>query len=161
MGRFGFRLGIVILFAGFIGCSSGLKSFYEIPVEFRFPEKKAEFEKKYFPFIEGKKIFLDPGHGGKERGNRGYQKFEDEADINLRVALQLKSFLEEAGVTVYMSRQTDTTINLKDRSRLADSSGADIFISIHHNAPGSADDYWTDYTSTYYHARKNNYEYEP
>jgi len=161
VGNLKIRLGLLLLVVGISGCASGIKSFYEIPTEFRFPEKKAKFVSDYFPFINGKKIFIDPGHGGKQRGNKGYKGFEAEANLNLRVALYLRSFLQESGAVVYMSRSTDTTINLKDRSKLADESGADIFISIHHNAPGSADDYWTDYTSSYYHARENNYEYEP
>lgn len=121
----------------------------------------AKFAEIYYPYISGRKIFIDPGHGGKERGNRGYEGFEAEANLNLKVALYLRSFLQEAGATVYMSRTTDTTINLKDRSKLANQSGADIFLSIHHNATGIPGDYWTDYTSTYYHAKENDYEYEP
>ncbi|MCL5028877.1 MAG: N-acetylmuramoyl-L-alanine amidase, partial [Bacteroidetes bacterium] len=55
----------------------------------------------------------------------------------------------------------DKSVDLKERSVMANNSGADVFISIHHNAPGKADDHSTDYTSTYYHARDTNYEYEP
>lgn len=161
MGSFKIRLGILVLTAGLFGCSGGLKSFYEIPTEFRFAEKKAQFVESYYPFINGKKIFIDPGHGGREKGNRGYKEFEAEANLNLRVSLFLKSFLREAGAVVFMSRETDTTVGLKDRSFLSNESGADIFISVHHNAPGSAEDFWTDYTSTYYHAKEKNYEYEP
>lgn len=152
---------ILTLFAGIYGCSSGLKSFYEKPTEFRFPERMAKFAERYYPYINGRKIFIDPGHGGRERGNRGYEGFEAEANLNLKVALYLRSFLQGAGATVFMSRTTDTTINLKDRSILANRSGADIFLSIHHNATGTPGDYWTDYTSTYYHAKEKDYEYEP
>lgn len=152
----------IILFSSFyIGCGPSKVSFYEIPAEFRFPEKKIEFAEKYYPYIQGKSVFIDPGHGGKERGNPGFEQFEVEADLNLRVSLYLRHFLIEAGATVFMSRVNDTTINLADRSIMADSSGAGIFISVHHNAPATAGDIWTDYTSTYYHAREGDYDYEP
>ncbi len=149
---------IILTFLAY-GCSA--KLFYEIPYEFRFPEKKTEFIKKYSPFISGKKIFIDPGHGGKDRNNIGYEGNAVEADINLNVALALREYLEEAGAHVIMSREEDITVELKARSIMANLSGADIFISIHHNAPGREGDYWTNYTSTYYHAAEMHYEYEP
>lgn len=91
----------------------------------------------------------------------GYQGLAVEADVNLRVALYLRDFLEKAGAVVFMSRKTDETVDLKERSALANTSGADIFISIHHNAtPMQGDDY-TNYTAAYYHAKETNYEYEP
>ncbi len=154
-------IGILSLAVFLYGCSASEKSYYEIPLEFRSPQKKSEFIQNYYPYIRGRKIFIDPGHGGKEKGNKGFESFESEANLNLKVSLYLKNFLSEAGAVVFMSRTKDTTIDLKHRSILADSSGAEIFISIHHNAPGSAEDIWTDYTSTYYHAHKNDFEYEP
>lgn len=141
------------------GCSSAV--FFELPYEFRFPEKKAGFIKRYSAYLSGKKIFLDPGHGGKDRSNIGYEGNAVEADINLSVALYLRSYLREAGAHVLMSREKDVTVELKSRSLMANFSGADIFISIHHNAPGQEGDYWTNYTSTYYHAAENDYGFEP
>lgn len=161
MANIRYNAGIFFLAVILYGCSASEKSYYEIPLEFRSPEKKAEFIKNYYPYISGRKIFIDPGHGGREKGNKGFESFETEANLNLKVSLYLKKFLNEAGAVVFMSRTKDTTVDLKQRSVLADSSGAQIFISIHHNAPGSAEDFWTDYTSTYYHARKNDFEYEP
>jgi N-acetylmuramoyl-L-alanine amidase len=143
------------------GCSSSLKTFYELPVEFRFPEKRIELFKKYSPYTKGKKFFIDPGHGGKDRSNIGYMGKAVEADINLNVALALRSFILEAGGKVELSRIIDTTVDLNDRSALANKSGADFFISIHHNAHSEANDTWTNYTSTYYHAKESDYEFEP
>jgi N-acetylmuramoyl-L-alanine amidase len=154
-------IGALFLATVYWGCSAGNTGYFEIPTEFRFPEKRLEFAKNYYPYIAGKKIFIDPGHGGKERGNKGFESFEAEANLNLKVSLYLRDYLTESGAVVFMSRTKDTTVDLKLRSIMADSSGADIFISIHHNAPGSAEDTWTDYTSTYYHSRPNNYNYEP
>ncbi len=143
------------------GCSSSRKTFYIIPQEFQKPELKNEFISEYSPFIKERKIFLDPGHGGIDRKNRGYQNLAIEADVNLRVALYLRNFLLQAGADVQMSRTKDTTVDLKDRSKLANESNSDIFISIHHNATANGNDNWTDYTSTYFHAQKGDYEYEP
>jgi N-acetylmuramoyl-L-alanine amidase len=151
-------LPLLILVAG---CASSEKSLYVLPIEFRVPEKKAEFLKFYSPYIIGKKFFLDPGHGGNDRNNVGYKGTAVEADVNLNVALLLSRFIKEAGGIVLLSRNKDTSIDLKDRSLIANKSNADFFISIHHNAPGSKEDIWTNYTSTYYHAKESDYEYEP
>ena len=151
--------GLLLLAVIFYGCSAS--SYFELPIEFRQPQKRLEFAKDYYPYISGKKIFIDPGHGGSERGNKGFESFEAEANLNLKVSLYLRGYLKEAGAIVFMSRTKDTTVDLKERSIMADSIGADIFISIHHNAPATAEDIWTDYTSTYYHSRKGNYNYEP
>lgn len=143
-----------------ISCSADI-TYYEIPIEFKNTQKKSEFLSNYGKFLAGKKIFLDPGHGGEDRRNIGPQKLAVEADVNLNVALVLRDFLLEANAEVIMSREKDTTINLIDRSLLADKSGAEIFISIHHNAPGSGGDEGINYTSTYYHAADSDYEHEP
>jgi hypothetical protein len=73
----------------------------------------------------------------------------------------LRDFLKEAGVEVIMSRDKDLTVDLKERSYMADRSGAEIFISLHHNAPGKGADEGINYTSTYYHAEEIDFEYEP
>jgi N-acetylmuramoyl-L-alanine amidase len=137
------------------------KVYYEIPAELKYPEQKNKFLNEYSKYISERKIFLDAGHGGSDRKNIGINKLVVEADINLNVVLFLKEFLIETGATVYLSRDTDTTVDLKLRSQLADSSRADIFISIHHNAPADSGDTTTNYTSTYYHATELDYEYNP
>lgn len=143
-----------------MSCSADI-TYYEIPLEFKNPQKKKEFLDNYSNFLIGKKIFIDPGHGGEDRHNKGPQNLTVEADANLNVALALRDFLQEAGVEVIMSRDKDMTVDLKERSYMADQSGAEIFISIHHNAPGRGGDEGINYTSTYYHAKETDYEYEP
>jgi N-acetylmuramoyl-L-alanine amidase len=143
------------------GCSSKEILIYDLPLEFRKPEKKKEFYSKYSPYLTGKKIFIDPGHGGEDRRNKGPLGIAVEADVNLKVSLALRDFLQEAGAVVYMSRESDITVPLKERSAAANRSGADIFVSIHHNAPGASGDEFINYTSTYYHAKETDYEYEP
>ena len=106
----------------------------------------------YSQYLKDWKIFVDPGHGGEDRRSHG-PTGETEADINLRVGLALRDYLTRAGATVFISRTKDTTVSLLDRPKLAAESGADIFISIHHNATGGSEKYPPiNFTSTWYHA---------
>jgi N-acetylmuramoyl-L-alanine amidase len=145
----------------FAGCAGREAVYYETPPELLTPDGRNEFLSRHYTYLSGKKFFIDPGHGGSDRRSTGRLKLITEADVNLYVSLHLRDFLKEAGAEVIMSRVTDATVDLKERSVMANKSGADFFISIHHNAPGKADDSWTNYTSTYYHATEKDYEYEP
>lgn len=101
--------------------------------------------------LNGRKILLDPGHGGKDPGSISYSgKYEKY--INLDVALKLKEKLESLGAKVYMTRTGDTYINNTARGRMADSLGADILLSIHHNSlERDKSDYFG--LSTYYNTK--------
>lgn len=159
MKKFGFLLLLSVLV---IGCAPKQQIYYDLPYEFRFPEQKAEFVKDYSQYIKGKTVFIDPGHGGSdERGAVGNLSIVEEAIINYKVASNLKKFIEQAGGKVIMSRYADSTVDLKERSVRANNSGADIFISIHHNAPANDSLEWVNYTATYYHAYSTDYEFEP
>ena len=80
-------------------------------------------------------ICVDPGHGGTDSGATGCDL--KEADINLAVALKLEKMLKNAGFTVYMTRTTDTTVDLAARSAYANSKGVTTFASIHTNSAGA------------------------
>jgi N-acetylmuramoyl-L-alanine amidase len=141
-------------------CSSNVPLYY-LPVDWKEAEVREKTILDYSVYLKGKKIFLDPGHGGEDRKNSNRSGDVIEADVNLKVALFLRDYFNRAGVEVIMSREKDQTVQLGFRSELANSSSADIFISIHHNAPSKWEDDWTNYTSTYYHAKETDYEYEP
>ena len=81
-------------------------------------------------------VCVDPGHGGSDPGAVGCGL--EEAFINLDVSLRLQSLLQGAGVTVYMTRETDVDVSLSGRTQYANSNGADRFASIHTNSAGSA-----------------------
>lgn len=91
-----------------------------------------------------KVIVLDPGHGGSDPG-AGYNGLV-EKDLNLRVALYCKAYLEEhySGMVVLLTRSSDvqlahdeTGTDLRARCDYAASVGADIMVSLHFNsAPG-------------------------
>ena len=139
-----------ILSAGFLS-SCGPSIYYVKPPDWRTAENRDSTIRAYRPYFEGWKIFLDPGHGGEDRRNHG-PTGEIEADMNLRTSLHLRDYLRAAGATVYISRDKDSTVELSDRARLSNASGADIFISVHHNAIGSSQDPSTNFTSVWYHA---------
>lgn len=113
------------------------------------------------PGIKGKKIAIDPGHGGNDSGAIG-PKGTAEKDATLRIAMRLKALLENAGAIVIMTRTTDTSIasptasdsaELQARCDVANSANADIFISIHND---SFTDRSAAGTTSYYYEKGDN-----
>jgi len=86
--------------------------------------------------VSGKKICIDPGHGGTAATDsfRVGLLGEREEWINLRVALFLKTMLEAKGAQVIMTRSADEKVDLQKRAALAIANRAGLFISVHHNA---------------------------
>lgn len=82
-----------------------------------------------------KRIVIDPGHGGSNLGARGktglYEKYS-----TLEIAYRLKDHIElqYPDVEVYLTRETDREMGLRERIAFANAVGADLFISIHLNA---------------------------
>ncbi len=150
----------ILIFASILFIPScAPKPYYVKPTDWKTPESKDSVINFYSNFVKGWKIFIDPGHGGQDRKNIGIKKRIVEADVNLKVALYLRDYLSKAGAMVFMSRDKDTTVSLADRVKMATESGADIFISIHHNAmPG---DETTFYASTWYHAVEGDPSFHP
>lgn len=79
-----------------------------------------------------KKIVLDAGHGGADPGAVGPGGTK-EKDVALAVARYLQQELTPIA-KVYLTREVDEYRYLWQRSALANSIGADYFISIHCNA---------------------------
>ena len=77
-------------------------------------------------------VVLDPGHGGSASG--AVYGGVAEKDLNLAIASQAARLLEEAGLTVLMTRRDDQDVSLYRRSGLANTYGADLFVSVHCNA---------------------------
>ncbi|SFQ31698.1 N-acetylmuramoyl-L-alanine amidase [Salibacterium halotolerans] len=80
------------------------------------------------------KLFLDPGHGGNDSGAAGNGLLEK--NINLDIAIRLRNILlnEYQNVEIRMSRSSDTTVSLEQRTSQANEWNADYFLSIHCNA---------------------------
>ncbi len=83
--------------------------------------------------LKVKKILIDPGHGGEEWGAKG-KLGTKEKDITLDIASKLKERLNKhQRYQILMTREMDITLPLEERIGLANSWGADLFISIHIN----------------------------
>lgn len=83
-------------------------------------------------------VVLDAGHGGpRDTGAVGHNGLL-EAALNLTVAHAAVDELEARGVSVAMTRTGDYAVPLAVRAAFADSSGAEVLVSIHHNSPASA-----------------------
>ncbi|RAL27021.1 N-acetylmuramoyl-L-alanine amidase family protein [Thermoflavimicrobium daqui] len=89
-----------------------------------------------------KKLVIDPGHGGSDSGavNGSYQ----EKNFTLDIALAVHDYLQNHYmVELFMTRKTDKTLSLKQRTDYANQKQADYFISIHINAGGGTG--WESY----------------
>lgn len=92
--------------------------------------------KMCFVFGQKKIVVIDPGHGGIDSGAIGVNSIY-EKDVVLKIAheiLDLNKSLFENKLDIYLTRYNDTLISLSDRSRLAKSLKADVFVSLHCNA---------------------------
>ena len=94
--------------------------------------------------IDGKRIVLDPGHGGSDTGAIGPTGVTEKS-IALRIAKRLKVLLEAEGAEVILTRTEDTEVSpkkaqatdveeLQARCDIANQNAADIFLSIHLDA---------------------------
>ncbi|KAB8127678.1 N-acetylmuramoyl-L-alanine amidase CwlD [Gracilibacillus oryzae] len=97
--------------------------------------------------LAGKTIVLDPGHGGADGGAVGSDKTQ-EKEIALNVTNILRDYLQQAGATVYLTREGDYDLAAEDTKGLSrrksediqqrvefiNEKEADFFLSIHLNA---------------------------
>ncbi|QYM79068.1 N-acetylmuramoyl-L-alanine amidase [Horticoccus luteus] len=100
---------------------------------------RTDFEKNLAPLLRPgagvarlarpRVIVLDPGHGGRDHGTSTYEK-----TYALDVARRAKPLLEAAGFRVVLTRTEDAFVSLPERAVIANTSHADVFVSIHFNA---------------------------
>ncbi|MDJ0783408.1 MAG: N-acetylmuramoyl-L-alanine amidase [Desulfosarcinaceae bacterium] len=82
-----------------------------------------------------RRIVIDPGHGGKDFGAPGYLKGVHEKQVVMEIAQRLSRKIErELGLETVLTRARDTYLTLEERTALANTKSADLFISIHTNA---------------------------
>ena len=86
--------------------------------------------------VLNKVVYLDAGHGGYDPGASYFGI--SEKSLTLAIQSRVKAKLESEGYQVVTTRTSDTYVDLTDRSRAANASESDIFVSIHINASGSS-----------------------
>ncbi|MFI5913897.1 N-acetylmuramoyl-L-alanine amidase [Dactylosporangium sp. NPDC051541] len=104
--------------------------------------REAEAFRASGPTLLGKRIVIDPGHGGPDTGNvvpDGPLRWV-EADLVYDLAARLEGRLAAAGMRVNLTRGPHPTGPVSDRDRvhIANELGADLLISIHidgHSTP--------------------------
>ena len=81
------------------------------------------------------RVVLDAGHGGDDPGAVGYVVEKHVTlDVVRRLARRLR---DDLGAEVILTRSSDATVPLTERTAIANQAHADVFVSIHANAnPG-------------------------
>lgn len=100
-------------------------------------------------------VYLDPGHGGADSG-ASYGGIH-EKNLAMSVANKLRENLLQRGIKVLMTRTADYDVDFRtERSKMANNSEADLFVSIHFNATGAGvtttkgiETYWYKYDPEY------------
>lgn len=113
----------------------------EHPAEFRvdvlegFPFRLETFIDRSWirSIFSGKKIVVDPGHGGADGGGRGPVGLL-EKDVVLPVAKNLEKLLRLAGADVFLTRNGDEDVPEEKRFGLAGRAGAGLYVGIHTHA---------------------------
>ncbi|QSB14816.1 N-acetylmuramoyl-L-alanine amidase [Natronosporangium hydrolyticum] len=100
--------------------------------------RESERLRRAGPALLGKRVVVDPGHGGTDPGvlvQRAREQWR-EADLVWDLASRLEGRLTAAGVRVNLTRGPQLATFMPDRARaeLANELGADLFISLHLDA---------------------------
>lgn len=95
-------------------------------------------------YIKTQTIIIDPGHGAHDPG--AVANGLKEKDINLSVALKVKSLFQDTGFNIALTRESDVFVSLSDRVNFAKKMNGNVFVSIHTNAGGGTG------TETYYYS---------
>ncbi len=81
-------------------------------------------------------VLIDAGHGGDDRGAVFGGKLQ-EKDVTLSLARQLRSELENRGISARLIREADSTVSLEHRADVANAQRTGVYVAIHAGAPGS------------------------
>ncbi|MBS3809500.1 MAG: N-acetylmuramoyl-L-alanine amidase, partial [Desulfobacterales bacterium] len=89
-----------------------------------------------------RRIVIDPGHGGKDYGAPGYIRGVHEKEVVLDISKKLAEQLRrELNCEVLLTRNKDKYLTLEERTAIANTKNADLFISVHANAAGNHNAY--------------------
>ncbi|HEY2694541.1 MAG TPA: N-acetylmuramoyl-L-alanine amidase [Pseudonocardiaceae bacterium] len=84
------------------------------------------------PLLRGKRIVVDPGHGGNDPGAAYGQVHE--ADLMWDLARRLEGQMAATGMQAMLSRGANRNPTDPERAAFANETGADLFLSLHVDA---------------------------
>jgi N-acetylmuramoyl-L-alanine amidase len=87
------------------------------------------------PRLRGKRIVIDPGHGGRDRGV--VVGTHSEADLVWDLARRLEGRMQATGMEALLSRGPDQCPPERERAKFANEAGADLILSLHTDANAS------------------------
>lgn len=91
------------------------------------------------PGTGSKTVVIDPGHGGSDSGAVSSQNGgAKEKEYTLNTALATTEYLRSNGINVVMTRDTDKTMALGERTTISNKIKPDLFTSIHYNSFNSS-----------------------
>ncbi len=102
----------------------------------------------------GRRIVVDPGHGGTEPGAIGPTGLR-ECEVNLKVCFKLVELLREKGAIPILTRTGDVNVSIGERPALCKKENAELFVSIHHNA-NAQNDRSVNRSEVYYQWKERN-----
>ena len=86
-------------------------------------------------------VAIDPGHGGSNRGAPSKKTDTFEKHLTLAIAKRVQRILAtEKDLKVVLCRNTDVLLPIRARVRCGNQAGARLFISLHANAAGLAEE---------------------
>lgn len=102
--------------------------------------REEELVRRSGPKLSGKRIIIDPGHGGADRGliTRGPEGPVSEADLLWDLASRLEGRMTAIGMETFLSRPTTGGPSDIERAATANTVGADLMISLRcasHSSP--------------------------
>jgi len=81
------------------------------------------------PHLFGKRVVIDPGHGGADKGHVHGETAE--SDLTWDIASRIEGQLAAAGGTAYLTRGRRGSPTATERAALANSTDADLLLSLH------------------------------
>lgn len=79
-----------------------------------------------------RRIIIDPGHGGFDRGAAGKRIVEK--TVVLKIARRVAEILKRCGYACFLTRRSDYLVPLNQRCIIANRNKGDLFVSLHCNA---------------------------
>ena len=129
------KLGIILMIAILTGVVIGSQRLGEYLYEQTDVENEIETAVDTAEMV----VVVDSGHGGSDPGKVGING-AIEKDVNLKIAIKLKSLLEEQGIKVIMTREDENGLadskveDLKKRVSIINQEKPLLAVSIHQNS---------------------------